>query len=46
MIKNHKTTADMVKRFLNVIETRVEKTKQSASEHSSRMESSLERTSI
>jgi len=46
MIRNHKTTAEMVKKFLSVIEERVERTNQKSAPRSNRLDSSLERAAI
>jgi len=46
MIRKHKTTAEMVKQFLNVIEERVERTNKNPQTKSSRFEEALKRTAI
>jgi hypothetical protein len=46
MIRKHQTTAEMVKKLLNVIETRVERANQKSPDRSGRMQSSLERSTI
>lgn len=46
MIRKHQTTAEMVKKLLNVIETRVERANAKASKDSTRLEASWDRSTI
>lgn len=46
MIRKHKTTAEMVKQLLNVIEGRVERTNQNRATRSNRLDNSLEEATI
>lgn len=46
MIRKHKTTADMVKKLLNVIEDRVERANQKPAARSNRLDNSLEQATM
>ena len=46
MIRKHKTTAEMVKQLLNVIEDRVERANQKPAPHSNRLDSTLEQATM
>ena len=46
MMRKHKTTAEMVKQLLNVIEERVERANQRPVPRTSRFDTSIERASI
>jgi len=46
MIRKHKTTAEMVKQLLNVIEDRVERANQKPVPRSNRLDSTLEQATM
>jgi hypothetical protein len=46
MIRKHKTTAEMVKQLLNVIEDRVERANQKPAPLSNRLDSTLEQATM